>query len=782
MDIFRILSRSTKFSKGAKGASNNIQTPKLPSSGEPNNPQLFGRDEAHTKSQDGVQQVNRGKKRKRIHNDGVEKTTLPPELDFFGTHGGGEKVAGGETVSKGKSTEKPSQVKQLRNGGEAHLTEEERLSEQECRKVLQLHKIKVTMLEVNRESEEKPSKKRKRRKESEEDPKKKNARQLYPQPLTSFEQLVSVYNIPRRLAENVTTQGYKVPTEVQLASLPLLLDVQNALKPRVKNASDFRRNSIFVPGDVDLLTIAPTGSGKTIAFLIPIITKIWQKNRLRKSEAEKETGSAGPRAIILAPTKELASQITNEGRKLAPRTGIKVTLMRKGMELVPRSIVNNGDNGDGAISNMSGSEQEDENESEKSHASVPIINVHGEEFNDQNLVKSHVLVATPLTLLHALQDGEDGPVLPLPTVDYLVLDEADVLLDPLFRDQSLAIWNACTNVDLRTSLWSATMGSSIEDIVKKTIRKNLSRSQLESQPSLLRLIVGLKDTALPNITHKLTYCGTEAGKLLALRQILRPTSTPSSSESTLVPPFLIFTQTIPRAQALYSELLYDIPATAGGSSRIAVLHSNLSDSQRADIMARFRRAELWILVTTDLLARGVDFRGVNGVVNFDVPTSAAAYVHRVGRTGRAGREGGVAVTLYTEIDIPVVKAVANVIAASEKARGKEGAERQSVPKWLLDALPTPTKREKQRLKKRGVEARREGKGGDEKDVRQRKRARISTKSGYERQLEERRRAAKEGSRRRRRMGVDLERHGELEDRRVGGDEEDEEDEFMGFAD
>jgi ATP-dependent RNA helicase DDX52/ROK1 len=195
------------------------------------------------------------------------------------------------------------------------------------------------------------------------------------------------------------------------------------------------------------------------------------------------------------------------------------------------------------------------------------------------------------------------------------------------------------------------------------------------------------------------------------------------------PPFLVFTQTIERAVALQAELQYDIPLEAGGASRIATLHSELSDSARSVIMRRFRAGEIWVLVTTDVLARGVDFVGVNGIVNYDVPGSSAAYVHRAGRTGRAGREGGVAVTLWTQDDIPFVKSVANVIAASDRQAGRTGAD-ASVPKALLDALPNVGKADKKRLKLRGVETRRSG-----------RHAKITSKSGWERQRENNRRDA-----------------------------------------
>ncbi|ROT42466.1 P-loop containing nucleoside triphosphate hydrolase protein, partial [Sodiomyces alkalinus F11] len=99
---------------------------------------------------------------------------------------------------------------------------------------------------------------------------------------------------------------------------------------------------------------------------------------------------------------------------------------------------------------------------------------------------------------------------------------------------------------------------------------------------------------------------------------------------------------------------------------IAALYSGLSDADRAAIMRRFRSGDIWVLITTDILPRGVDFAGVNGIVNYDIPGSTATYVYRAGITGRAGREGGVAITLYTKDDIPFVKTITNVIALSER--------------------------------------------------------------------------------------------------------------------
>ncbi|KAF7628549.1 hypothetical protein AFLA_003904 [Aspergillus flavus NRRL3357] len=426
--------------------------------------------------------------------------------------------------------------------------------------------------------------------------------------------------------------------------------------------------------------------------------------------------------------------IVNEGRKLVSGTGVKITLMKKGMQVVERED-DDEDVLDEGSSESSESEDDEKTTEKKSKGKAPVT-------------KSDILVTTPLQLVNALSANKTKPMATLPLVRNIVLDEADVLLDPLFREQTLDIWRACTHPELRASLWSATMGSSIEDLAKSTIKERKDASSLTKSYPLYRLVVGLKDSAIPNIQHKLVYAATEQGKLLGLRQLLHPAAA-AASDIRLRPPFLIFTQTIPRAVALHSELRYDIPPEAGGSSRIAVLHSDLSDGQRSEIMKNFRKGEIWILVTTDLLARGIDFRGINGVVNYDIPNSAAVYVHRVGRTGRAGREGGVAVTYYTKEDIPYVKSIANVIDVSEKLRGTEGEK--SVQKWLLDSLPDLSKKDKKELKKHGVRARQTNLKSVADDKQQRK-TRISTKSGFERRMENKKKGAIAASRNRKLQG------------------------------
>ena len=717
MDMFKLLARSTGLQKSAPSARRASQH--IPSAGGP----IYEADGDFgvTRPEGAIETKPRGKKRKRTV-VAEQDTAIPEQLNFFGNQGGQTKSTGVETGHEGKALGK--EAKKVSRDARPHR-EVAVLSEEECRQIFKKHKLKITILDDDKD-DEKPSKRKKRKGAPDKAQGKKDPHsQLWPQPLTSFTDLRNKYSISSRLAENLDAQGYREPTEVQLGALPLLLgtDADCGLAGNGSKASKKQRRS-----EVDLLTIAPTGSGKTLAFLIPILQSLVEGRRLSKADEADKSRKHHVQAVIVAPTHELVDQIVNEAKKLAVGTGIKIGGMKKGMRVHSE------------LQNEVGAESGE-------HAAQ----------STEPLVKADVLVSTPLMMLHAISGPSEATPTALPSVRYLVLDEADVLLDPLFREQTLGIWNACPNPFLQTSLWSATIGSSIETLAQAFILSR--RRNLHPKPSfkqhILRLVVGLKDSAIPSIAHRLTYAASEQGKLLALRQLLHPSAAPvNGNQITLQPPFLIFTQTISRAIALHSELLYDIPPEAGGSSRIAVLHSDLSDTARSNIMAGLRKGEIWIVITTDLLSRGVDVRGLNGVVNYDIPNTGAAYVHRVGRTGRQGREGGVAVTLYTKEDIPYVKNIANVIAASERAKGKTAGqgggkghgEEGGVQKWLLDALPNVSKKTKQELKRRGVESRRAT--VDKGNRAMKRKGRISTKSGFERRMEDRKRGAVAGSQRR----------------------------------
>lgn len=722
MDMFKLLARSTNIQKNAP-QSKRISRDHIPSAGNSSQPKLEA-DQAEASLVEN-QHSPRGIKRKRTTLEPKKELSGSGPLDFFGSkteHSGGEKDIPRVESEKVRSDQGAEDQAQ-RPTESAPL-----LSEEESRRILKRHKIRVTVLEDVPEAQDRDDVSRTRQESAKIGRKKGKHAQLTPQPLTSFSLLRSKYGISRRLADVLQAQGYKEPTEVQLGSLPLLLgsDEDRGLRAAKagKGVKDSRAN-------IDLLTVAPTGSGKTLGFMIHVIQGLLEDRQHEQRTDPLASPVHRVRAIILAPTHELADQIVNEGRKMAVKTGIKISGLKKGMRLHADPP------------NVDGDATEDPRES--------ISGNLGEEHAVKRgtLVKSDILVSTPLLLLHAISTN-DSNTQPLPHIRFLVLDEADYLLDPLFRDQTLAVWNACTSSSLQVSLWSATIGSSIESLAQSFITDRRRRLGLKPRHHhILRLVVGLKDSAIPNISHRLVYAASEQGKLLALRQLLHPAAKPVDNTPVLQPPFLIFTQTIPRAIALHSELLYDIPVSAGGSSRLAVLHSDLSSTARSTTIAGFRKGEIWILITTDLLSRGVDFRGMNGVVNYDIPNTGASYIHRVGRTGRQGREGGLAVTLYTKEDIPYVKGIANVIAASERVKGESSNakdEGQGVQKWLLDALPNMSKKTKKELKKRGVESRRAA--TQQEGGREARKMRISTKSGYDRRLENKRKGAVVGTQRR----------------------------------
>ncbi|KAL8874029.1 MAG: hypothetical protein Q9174_000595 [Haloplaca sp. 1 TL-2023] len=693
MDAFRLLSRSTKLHRS--DTSTGAVVRQVPSAAEQGHLGEVPNSYAHP-----VESVSTGHKRKRSSSTGPSELRILDYATQPQQHGESRQTNGeGIDASKRHTA--------------SNIPDE--LDHDTWRRILKQNRLKTTLLSKTPESEEKRKHRHKRLagRELGSASTKQTHVALRQRPLRSFEELGTMYNVSRRLLGSLREQGYKKPTEVQLGTLPVLLGNDEERGLPVQDNRDTNGSTCSA---VDLLTVAPTGSGKTMAFMVPLIHNLMKARHTRKTKHEPACREHTMEALVLAPTHELVDQIVSEGKKLAFGTGIKITRMRRRMA---------------THSNTPGTTTTNE--------STDGLLVDDEAYIPE--IKADIMVSTPAMLLTGNTPQTSVAASHLRKVRYLVLDEADVLLDPLFREQTLDVWNTCTNMELQTTLWSATIGSSIEALAQSFIlgrRQKLGLATQHSGHHIIRVVVGLKDSAIPNISHQLVYAATEPGKLMALRQLIHPTAATTLDRPSLQPPFVIFTQTIPRAIALHSELLYDISPEAGGSSRIAVLHSGLSDKARSTTMARFRKGEVWILITTDLLARGIDFRGINGVVNYDIPNTSGLYVHRVGRTGRQGRAGGVAVTLYTKEDIKYVKNIANVIAASEQQgnKGQGRSEKQGLPEWILNALPDVSKKAKRELKKGGVEERRATFKGDDGGKAAR-RMRISTKSGYDRRLEQR---------------------------------------------
>lgn len=159
--------------------------------------------------------------------------------------------------------------------------------------------------------------------------------------------------------------------------------------------------------------------------------------------------------------------------------------------------------------------------------------------------------------------------------------------------------------------------------------------------------------------------------MIALRQLV---------QKGIKPPVLIFVQSIERAKELFHELIFD-------GINVEVIHSDRTKAQRDNIIDQFRVGKIWVLIATELMARGLDFKGVNLVINYDFPQSVASYIHRIGRTGRAGRQGE-AVTYYTQDDLQYMKGVVNVMKES-------GCD---VPDWMLN-IKSMNSNQKQKMRK-----------------------------------------------------------------------------------
>lgn len=350
-------------------------------------------------------------------------------------------------------------------------------------------------------------------------------------------------------------------------------------------------------GRRDLLAGAPTGSGKTLAFLLPIL-------QLLGAHA-----SRGIRAVIVSPTRELAQQIDEQLAKLARGQAFRTCLLTKS----------------------------------------------GSKAQAQLKKKNDILITTPLRLVHAIEHEE----LDLSRVEYLVMDEADRLLEQGFLEQTDTILAACSDPNLRKALFSATLPAGVEALAKTFMVDEC------------RVLVGPKDAATTTIDQRLEFCGAEDGKLHALRALIQ--------SGGMKPPVLLFVQSIQRARELFHELVYD-------GLHVDVIHSERPKAQREAVIQAFRRGEIWILICTELMARGIDFKGVNLVINYDFPQTVQSYIHRIGRTGRAGKQGR-AITYFTRDDAPYLKSVVNVMRQS-------GCD---VPEWMLK-LPKPSKMLKRKLR------------------------------------------------------------------------------------
>ncbi len=361
----------------------------------------------------------------------------------------------------------------------------------------------------------------------------------------------------------------------------------------------------------DALVVAPTGSGKTLVFVLGILGAILSR---RPAAGDQAPPRKTVEAVVISPTRELATQIRDEFRRFTP--AVARASGKGGRErLAVRSVLLNK-----ALLHSWASARP---------ASYP-----------------DVLITTPARLVMAVAQG----LVDLSMVRQLVLDEGDKLMELGFIGQVDDILAACTSAGgaapMQKCLFSATIPSGVED---------LARSFMSDDA--VRVVVGTPNASIASIKQELVYVGQEEGKIMAIRQMLN---------RGIKPPVIVFADTIERADALFVELVkHNVNADT--------IHSSRPQAERERIIEGFRRGSIWFLITTELLARGLDFPDVTTVINYDFPPSTASYIHRIGRTGRAGRRGR-AITFFGKADAPSLRIVTNVMRSS-------GVD---VPKWMHD--------------------------------------------------------------------------------------------------
>lgn len=344
------------------------------------------------------------------------------------------------------------------------------------------------------------------------------------------------------LVERLRSNGIAQPTPVQDEAIPPLVQ------------------------GLDVIARAKTGTGKTLAFLLPILDKI-------------QTERAFPQALILAPTRELALQITEEARKLTRHTDIKLLAVYGGQDVEKQ------------LRKLEGGR--------------------------------HLIIGTPGRLLDHLRRG----TLELGGVKMLVLDEADQMLHMGFLEEVEAIITAVP-YRRQTMLFSATMPDPIKRLAAQYMKQPLDI-----------VIRGASPIPLDNIRQHVVEC-SDRQKEEALKAMIERDR-----------PYLamIFCRTKRRVSKLNEAL-----KEAG--YEVDELHGDLSQSKREAVMKRFRDAKLQLLVATDVAARGLDVEGVTHVFNYDMPLDVDSYIHRIGRTGRAGGKG-LAITFAAPQDKPALEMI-----------------------------------------------------------------------------------------------------------------------------
>ncbi|UNP87923.1 DEAD/DEAH box helicase [Aeromonas encheleia] len=365
--------------------------------------------------------------------------------------------------------------------------------------------------------------------------------------LASFTELA----LSPRLLQTLTELGYETPTPIQASAIPVVLAGR------------------------DLMAGAQTGTGKTAAFVLPILQQLLTMPR--------EADEGRPiRALVLVPTRELAVQVHESVLRYGKDTGLTSALVYGGVSIAAQvEALKNG---------------------------------------------VDLLIATPGRLLDHLRQG----ALSLSQLGHLVFDEADRMLDMGFMDEIKALLRQIP-ADRQTLLFSATCDDNLFALSRVLLR----------DPELIE--VATRNTTAAEVEQRI-YAVDGDRKLALVEHLLKVKGWA---------PALIFSRTRQGADQLAQRL---------GKAGINALafHGDLSQGAREKVLQEFKAGSLQALVATDVAARGLDIQELNYVINLEFPHQPEDYVHRIGRTGRAGNKG-LAITLFSSEDAPLLEKVEAVL-------------------------------------------------------------------------------------------------------------------------
>ena len=354
------------------------------------------------------------------------------------------------------------------------------------------------------------------------------------------------------VADGAMQAGYTTPTPIQDKAIP------EVMKGR------------------DVVGLAQTGTGKTAAFVLPILNRLMDGPRNRVG------------ALVIAPTRELAEQIHGEFKILGRQTRLRSAVVYGGVGINPQI---------------------------------------------QALKRADIVVACPGRLL----DHIGRRTVDLSRLDVLVIDEADMMFDMGFFPDIRRILTHVPPKKRQTLLFSATMPKEIRRLANEVLQDPITVQIGATAPA-------------ETVSHAL-FPVSQHLKTALLIKLLGDTPTG---------PVLVFTRTKYRAKSLGEKL-----SKAG--YRSTSLQGNLSQGRRQAALNGFRSGAYQILVATDIAARGIDVSNVSHVINFDIPSTPEAYIHRIGRTGRAERSGD-AFTLITTEDTQMVRAINGAIGRPVEQR------------------------------------------------------------------------------------------------------------------